>query len=267
MDLVRRHVRGGPGVDVVRVALRAVRQRSDGERRTAVGRVFAANEAREILVRRDDVDVDRVGDLPCQACLVRARDGCRIFSGGNEERVGVDDARNLDGDFLEQESDWHEPVVHASAENFGCLIEGSRYLVKARDVVLVLLDCLERNGQRQIRKAQVDAVELVDRHLILFEIEVGEALPQHPNQKVVGELVLLGEARGRYGFKAGEKILIGLVALTDGRERVLGELVVVAVVAEGGGALRKVAEIRLVLLFEERVLGGDALSNWFDVLG
>ena len=47
----------------------------------------------------------------------------------------------------------------------------------------------------------------------------------------------------------------------------LGEFVVVAVVAEGGGALGEVAEIGLVLLFEKGVLGGEAIGNWFDVLG
>ena len=47
----------------------------------------------------------------------------------------------------------------------------------------------------------------------------------------------------------------------------VGELVVVAVVAEGGGALGKIAEIGLVLLFENGVLGGEAVGNWFEVLG
>src|ERR1700730_7551303 len=112
----------------------------------------------------------------------------------------------------------------------------------------------------------MDAVELVDRHLVLFEVKVGDALLEDANQQVMGELVLIREARTRDGLKSAKEVLIDLVAPNDGIERVVGELVVVAVVAECGRAFRKAAEIRLVLLFEECVLGRDALSDWFDVL-
>src|ERR1700730_2068526 len=112
----------------------------------------------------------------------------------------------------------------------------------------------------------MDAVELVDRHLVLFEVKVGDALLEDANQQVVGELVLIGEARTRDGLKSAKEVLIDLVAPNDGIERVVGELVVVAVVAEGGRAFWKVAEIRLVLLFEECFLSRHALINWFDVL-
>ena len=47
----------------------------------------------------------------------------------------------------------------------------------------------------------------------------------------------------------------------------IGEFVVVAVVAEGGGALGKIAQIGFVLLVEEGVLRGEAVGNWFEVLG
>ena len=57
------------------------------------------------------------------------------------------------------------------------------------------------------------------------------------------------------------------MTLRDGVERVLGELVVVAIVAIGRGALRKVAQIGLVLLLEKSVLRGYAVSNGLRVLG
>ena len=57
------------------------------------------------------------------------------------------------------------------------------------------------------------------------------------------------------------------MATGDGIERVLGELIVVSVIAERRRALGKVAEIRFVLLFKERVLRGKAVSDWFNVLG
>jgi hypothetical protein len=53
----------------------------------------------------------------------------------------------------------------------------------------------------------------------------------------------------------------------DGRERVVGEPVVIAVVAEGGRTLRKIAEIGFVLLVEESVLRGQAFGNGFVFLG
>jgi hypothetical protein len=48
---------------------------------------------------------------------------------------------------------------------------------------------------------------------------------------------------------------------------VVGELVVVAVIAEGSSALGKIAEIGFVLLVEESVLSGDAVGHRFNVLG
>src|SRR5260370_3905863 len=113
----------------------------------------------------------------------------------------------------------------------------------------------------------MDAVLLVDWHLVFFEVEVGDPLLKDASQEIVGELVLVGEPSTRDGFKPGEEGLVGLVVLGNGVERVLGELVVVAVVPEGGGTLGKVAEVGLVLLLEECVLSGEAVSNWFEVLG
>ena len=64
----------------------------------------------------------------------------------------------------------------------------------------------------------MDAVLLIDRHLVLFEIEVGDALLQHTNQQIVGELVLVGEASAWDGFKPGKEGFVGLVALENGVE-------------------------------------------------
>src|SRR6266478_6875709 len=113
----------------------------------------------------------------------------------------------------------------------------------------------------------MDAILLVDRHLVLFEVEVGDALLEDTSEQVVGDLVLIGEARTRDVFKTGQESLVGLMALGDSVERVLGELVVVSVVAESGGTLGKVAEIGFVLLFEKGVLDGQAVGHWLEVLG
>jgi hypothetical protein len=59
----------------------------------------------------------------------------------------------------------------------------------------------------------MDTILLVDWHLILFEVKIGDALPEDANQEVVGELVLVGEAGTRDGFKSAQEGLVGLVAL------------------------------------------------------
>lgn len=46
-----------------------------------------------------------------------------------------------------------------------------------------------------------------------------------------------------------------------------GELVVITVVSEGGGALGKIAKIGFVLLVEKCILCGQAISHGLDVLG
>ena len=105
------------------------------------------------------------------------------------------------------------------------------------------------------------------RDLNLSKTAHGYALPQGADQQVVGELVLLWKAGGRDGLQSGKKGLVGLVAAEDCVEGVVGELVIVSVVAEGRGALGKVTKIGLVLLFEKRVLSGQAVGKRLEVLG
>ena len=57
------------------------------------------------------------------------------------------------------------------------------------------------------------------------------------------------------------------MALGDGVERVVGKLVVVAIVAEGCGTFGKIAKIGLVLFFKNSVLRGDAIGYGLEVLG
>src|ERR1700675_4955713 len=111
------------------------------------------------------------------------------------------------------------------------------------------------------------AVLLIDRHLVLFEVEISDALLEYSNEELARELVLVGKASARDGFQPAKEGLVGPVTHGDGVERVVAKLIVIAVVTEGRGALGKVTEIRFVLLFEKRVLGFDAVGDWFDVLG
>ena len=191
-------------------------------------------------------------------CLVVGGDAGRELLRGDQEGIGGDDAVALRGDLLEQEADGHEVVLHAGAQDFLGLGEDAGDLVEAGDVVLVVLDGVERDGEREVGEVGVRAVHLRDGHLVFFEAVVVEALLEGAHEQVVGELILLGEAGGGDGFEAGEKGLVGGVPAGDAGERVVVELVVVAVVAVGGGALGGVLEVGLILLFEESVLGGEA---------
>ena len=249
---------GGAAADVVAVAGLAAGQRGDGQRGAAVRGVLGGDEGGEGLVGGQDLGVDGVGDLFGEPLLVLGRDARRELVGGDQEGIGGDDAVALRGDLLEQEADGHELVLHAGAQDLFGLGEDAGDLVEAGDVVLVVLDGVERDGEREVGQLGVRAIHLRDGHLVLFEAVVGEALLEGADEQIVGEQVLLGEAGGGDGFEAGEKGLVGGVAAGDAGERDVVELVVVAVVAVGGGALGGELEIGLVLLFEEGVLSGEA---------
>src|SRR5579859_5336478 len=83
----------------------------------------------------------------------------------------------------------------------------------------------------------------------------------------MGKLIAVVEPSGWNCLKPVEESLVGIVILGNGSEGALGKLVVVAVVAEGGGAFGKIAQIGFVLLIEQLVLGGGAVGYRFDVLG
>ena len=109
-------------------------------------RIFRAEKGGEGLVGGDDVDVDGVSDLLGQALLVFRGNARRILLCRQEKGVSVDDALTLDGELLQEESDGHELILHASAKDFGSLAEHAGDLVETGDVILVVLDGVERDG-------------------------------------------------------------------------------------------------------------------------
>ena len=133
--------------------------------------------------------------------------------------------------------------------------------MQARDVILVMLYGIQRHGKRQVRQLGMDAILLIDRHLILFQIEIGDALLQHANQQVVRKLILVGKTRRRDSFKPPQKRLIRLVPLRQPIQRIVVQLVVVAVIPKRSRPLRQKTQIRFVLLLENYILRGNPLSN------
>src|ERR1700675_1515251 len=112
----------------------------------------------------------------------------------------------------------------------------------------------------------MDAVLLIDGHFILFELEIGDALLQNARQQVMRELVLVGESGSSDGLDTPQKALVRFMVLRDSIERVVIELVVIAVVAEGRGALGEIAQFGLVVVVEDSILRGNAVPCGFCVL-
>jgi hypothetical protein len=83
----------------------------------------------------------------------------------------------------------------------------------------------------------------------------------------VRQLVLFRKTGGGYGVEAAEKALVGGLLAPERRRRNVVELIVVAVVADRGGAFRMRLEISLVLLFEQRVLRRNARGERIRILG
>ena len=74
-------------------------------------------------------------------------------------------------------------------------------------------------------------------------------------QQVLAGLFLIGESRGIDGGEAQQKSLLAGQLVVDGLHGVVGDLVVVALVADGGGELGIVLEVVLPVVVEEVVEG------------
>ena len=222
------------------------------------GGVVGADEGGELAVGREDLGVDGLRDGGGEAGLVGGGDGGGVFFGGQQKRVRGEDAVALAGDLFGDEADGHEAIRLASAHDLRGLLERARDEVEAGEVVLVVLDGVEGHALGEVGEAGVDAVLLVDGDFVGFEGVGLVAEGELADQQLMAEAILFGHAVGGDGFEAGE-VGVGLSVLAgDGGEGDVGEAVVVAVVADGGGLLGVVAKAVLVEVFKQGVLGGDA---------
>ena len=258
MDAFGRDVHGGHHFDRGGVAALTVGKTLDGDCGTTPRSVFRAQKRGEGAVGGKYVVrgglVDGSGKtLPVGFAEARGELLCRQKKG-----IRGDDAVALPGEFFNQESGQHEAVLHALAEDVGGLRKNARDLVQALDVVLVVRDGVERNAQGKVGKRGVGAVLLVDRHFVVLEVVVGVLLRELAFEQVVGEAVRISHAVGRDGAETGEEgVVLGVLA-RGGGDRDVVEVAVVAIVADGGGALGGVPQAVLVELLEKRVLGDDA---------
>jgi hypothetical protein len=124
-----------------------------------------------------------------------------------------------------------------------------------------MLDGVEGHGEREVGQVGVDAASAAgraERHLVFFEVVVFDALLELAEEEVVRDEVLLGKACGIDGLDASKVGEIALVAVSGGGERVIAELVVVAIVPDGGSEGGVQLESGLPGVVEEGVLGGQA---------
>jgi hypothetical protein len=104
----------------------------------------------------------------------------------------------------------------------------------------------------------VRPAHLGNGHLEILEGVVLIALLEGADQEFMGKDVLLGEAGGRDGLEAGEEFLVGGVVTVGFGQGDVVQLVVVAIIAVRGRGLRRGFQVRLILLFKERILRGNA---------
>ena len=88
-------------------------------------------------------------------------------------------------------------ILHSRAQHVLGLQQRVRDLMQPRDVVLVMLDRVERHRVRQIGQPRMNAALRRHRHLVILQIEVIDVLLHVPQKEVVRRPILLAEPLGR----------------------------------------------------------------------
>ena len=115
------------------------------------------------------------------------------------------------------------------------LLKGPGDGVQARDPVVVILGGGEGQLCHQLGISSVDAVYLRDRHFPFLELRCFLIHFEAPLEELLAELFLIREAVGIEGSQPHQKILLAGELVVDRGHRVIGDLVVVAIVTECGG--------------------------------
>jgi hypothetical protein len=103
------------------------------------------------------------------------------------------------------------------------------------------LTVVEAELGHKARIGCVDAAHLVDWHLPLLELAASWSSVNLAEEQLAADLLLVSEPGGVDGGEAHEEVLLAGQAVVVGLYGVVGDLVVVALVAEAGGKLRRCA--------------------------
>ncbi len=220
MDLRRGHVGGCALLYAERVVGIAVRQRPHtglGAAGRDVGALHIAGEAR---VSGLHIFRDRVQQLRAEPRLVSRADARWELRKRPRKRAvlrlrrgqGLGLAQHL----FEQKPGRGSLVTDADVNCIGDLLKRARQGTEARDVVLVVLDRGKRRNRLDLRQVDLDAVELVDRHLPRLIQSLLLLLDEPARHQLSRQLLLLRKPIGRDGRKPLE------VARSPGKRLIVG---------------------------------------------
>ena len=146
-------------------------------------------------------------------------------------------------------------VFHADGHVGGYLVEGFGDGVQAGDPVVVVLDGGEGELGDEVWVGDLDAGALGDGHLPLLEVCGLLAFGEEAQQQFAAGFFPIGQSGGIDGCEAHQEGLLALQFCVDGSHGVVVDLVVVALVADGGGKLGIVLEAIFPVVFEDCVEG------------
>ncbi len=122
-----------------------------------------------------------------RACWVGETDSWKLFERQSERsvfRLLIGDRVHLRQHLFHQVSGRLAMVIHADRHVVGDLLKGERHLFQAGDVVVVVLNGVERESRNKLGKRDLQAVELGDRHLPGLESGFLLILDQFVHQQV-----------------------------------------------------------------------------------
>ncbi len=182
VDLVGREARGRAALRCRRVSPRALGERPDADLRPSLRRVLLFHERAELAVGRENGRVDGVEVVGADAGAIGFRNGVGELRRRLEPRRlvgrGIRQLVDLRPHLLQEELGRHEVIVHAPAHVRDGAIDLLRERPHALREVVVVLDRGEREVAGKLRRLQMDAAHLVQRHLPALHPRVVDVVTQ-----------------------------------------------------------------------------------------
>ena len=257
MDLIGGQVRRSAAIDAHLIPMCAIGQRPHPHFRIPSRRVFVTDELGKFPIGRKNLTANGVQELRANPRPIRL--GHRIrklrqrFGKGRLLRILIGDRLRLPGHLPQEELRRHQAVVHAAAHEIDRPVDLGGQRAQTRDVVVVVLRRVECQEGRQLRGKEMPSPHLIDRHLVLFELRVFNAVAQVLDHQRLVDLLLIGEAGRVDGLEASKEAPVGGQIALDRRDGDITRFVVEALVAEDRGILRIGAQNVLPLLREQVV--------------
>ena len=257
VNLLRRQIGGGALLYQKAIISFAIRQRPYAWIVAAIGNVLSLQKLAEAEVSRIYLAGDGREQLLFDARLFGRRNrGWKLFERQCERavlRLLIGDGIDLRQHFFHQVRGWLAVVIHADGHIVRGLLKGERNFLEASDVIVVVLHRVEAQLRNELGKIDLQAIELIDRHLPWLEPGFLLILDQCSDQQIFAQLLLISHpSRIHLGQSAekGSTAGQGFVVCLHG---VVGELIVVPVISDGGGKVGLVLEVIFPVVGEDGV--------------